>query len=406
MTLSHSMAPRTPRASTTRLALVAVIAATLVAGCGSTSSHSASGSHTTTSVAATTSAAAASTSTGFTSQGFASGIAITHATPGGKTPVNQPDDVTKLGDHIFVAFQNGVGPQGEATVKGNQGAGNRDSTIVEFSTSGSPVAQWDVAGHVDGLTTDTANSQVAVSANEDGNARLYMVAPGNPQPTAYRLPSLPNNGGLDAVSFYHGRMLISASAPGSSGKAAPQASYPAVYVVSLNASAHTASVRGLFGDEATAKNANSGAKGTVRLALVDPDSNAVVPTAAPRFGGQFEVTSQGDYREIFVADSSGKQLSTLKLSQSIDDSAWASNASGTLYVTDGSSDLIYKITGPFKPGSEIAGVTPCDAGNAPAACPTPRFPSNYLGQVDQSTGAVTKFALSTSINPAGLLFVP
>jgi len=414
MKFLRSTAPPAAGTSTTRLGAVAALAAIAVAGCGSGTSHSSSGSHTSSASQspsasqATTSAAATSASTGFTSQAFASGIAITHAAPGGKTPVNKPDDITKLGAHIFVAFQNGVGPQGEPTEAGNQGAGNRNSTVVEFSSSGSPVAQWDVAGRVEGLAPDTANGQVAVSANEDGKPRLYMVAPGNPQLTAYRVPSLPHNGGLDAISFYHGMMLISASAPGTTGKAAPQASYPAVYVVSLHASTHTASLRGLFGDQATAKNANSGASGTTRLALVDPDSNAVVPTAAPRFGGQFELTSQGDYREIFVADSSGKQLSTLKLSQSIDDSAWASNASGTLYVTDGSSDLIYKITGPFTPGSEIVGVTPCDAGNAPASsCPAPpRFPGNYLGKVDESTGAVTKFALTTPINPAGLLFVP
>ncbi len=399
MTPSRILAPRTARASATRLAAAAAIAATVVAGCGSGGSHSPGGSH-------TTASSARSSSASFTSQGFASGAGITHTTPSGKTPVNQPDDITKLGDRIFVAFQNGVGPQGEPTTAGNQGAGNRDSTIVEFSSSGSPVAQWEVAGHVDGLTADTANGQVAVTANEDANPRLYMIAPGNPQPTAYHVPSLPHNGGFDAISFYHGVMLISASAPGTSGKAAPQASYPAVYVVSLNSSTHTASVRGLFRDEASAKHANSGASGTGHLALTDPDSNAVVPTYAPRFGGQFELTSQGDYLEIFAADPRGNQLSALKLSQSIDDSAWASGPSGTLYVTDGSADLIYKVTGPFQKGMEIVGVTPCDAGNAPTSCPGAGFPNNYLGQVDQSTGAVTKFALATPINPAGLLFMP
>lgn len=69
--------------------------------------------------------------------------------------------------------------------------------------------------------------------------------------------------------------------------------------------------------------------------------------------------------------------------------------------------MIYKITGPFQKGMEIVGVTPCDAGNAPASCPGPGFPNNYLGQVNPSTGAVTKFALTTpAINPAGLLFAP
>jgi hypothetical protein len=201
-------------------------------------------------------------------------------------------------------------------------------------------------------------------------------------------------------------MLISASAPGTSGKAAPQASYPAVYAVTLNSSSHSASVHGLFGDEATATQANPGKSGKSHLALVDPDSNAVVPAYAQRFGGDFELTSQGDYLEIFTPKPSGGPLSALKLSQSIDDSAWASGPSGALYVTDASADVLYKITGPFHQGSEIVGVTPCDAGNAPASCPGPGFPNNYLGQVNQSTGAVSKFPAVIPINPAGLLFTP
>jgi hypothetical protein len=321
-------------------------------------------------------------------------------------PVNQPDDITMLGPHLFVAFQNNVGPQGEPTPAGMQGVGNKNSTIVEFSTSGAPVKQWDVLGHVDGLTADTANGTVAVSANEDANARLYTITPGSSEAVYYKVPSLPHNGGLDAISFYQGKMLISASAPGTSGKAPPQASYPAVYAVSLNSSNHTASVHGLFGDEATAKKANSGTSGTTTLALTDPDSNFVVPSYATRFGGDFMLTSQGDYLQIFTPNPSGGQLSALKLSQSIDDTQWASGPSGTLYITDGSADVLYKITGPFQKGMEFVGVTPCDAGNAPASCPSPTFPSNYLGTVNQSSGSVSKFATPTPVQPAGLLFVP
>jgi hypothetical protein len=218
MTLSHYIAARAARASALRLAAATAIAAAVIAGCGSGSSHGSAGSSETVRSDTTTSGGATSTSGGFTSQALVSGVRIEHTTPSGKVPVNQPDDMTMLGTHIFVGFQNGVGPQGEPTSAGNQGAGNRNSTIVEFSTSGSPVAQWDVAGHVDGLTADTAAGRVVVTTNEDAHAHLYTIAPGNPQPTAYQVPSLPHNGGLDAISFWHGMMLISASAPGTSGR--------------------------------------------------------------------------------------------------------------------------------------------------------------------------------------------
>jgi hypothetical protein len=408
MTPARSIVSRGARASAARLVAAAAIAATAVSGCGSSTTHTVTVHHTTT-AAATATASPGITSGGFTAKPFASGIAITINTPAGKVSINQPDDITKLGGNIFVGFQNNVGPQGEPTPKGSAGTGNLDSTIVEFSSSGSPVAHWNIKGHVDGVTADLATSQVVVTTNEDAHARLFTISPSSSQATEYKVPSpLPHNGGLDAISFWHGMLLISASAPGTTGKAPPQASYPALYDVTLDSSNHTASVRGLFSDEATAKHANAGKSGTMKLALVDPDSNFVVPSYAARFGGQLMLTSQGDYLNIFVADTGFKQLSALKLSQSIDDSQWASGPSGTLYVTDGSSDLIWKITGPFTKGMQIVGVTPCDAGNAPASCPAPpKFPGNYLGVVDMSTGHVSKFALTTPpISPAGLLFVP
>ncbi len=281
-------------------------------------------------------------------------------------------------------------------------SGVNTSTIVEFSSSGSKIGQWDVAGHADGIAADPANGRVMVTANEDANAHLFVLKPGDPRATQYRLPSLPHHGGLDAISFWHGMMVISASAPGTTGKAAPQASYPAVYVVSLKSRNHKATVRRLFGDEASAKQANSGKTGTTRLALTDPDSNEVVPSYAPRFGGQFMLTSQGG-EQIFVADVGGKRLSVLKLSQAgSDDTAWSSGSSGALYITDNSSDLIWKVTGPFKRGEELVAASPCDANSAAMSC----LAKKYLGQVNMTNGALTKLPLTSQIQPKGLLFVP
>lgn len=152
-----------------------------------------------------------------------------------------------------------------------------------------------------------------VTTNEDANPHPYVLTPGSSQAAGYTIQALPSKGGLDSTSFWKGMMLVSASAPGTLGKVPPQAGYPAVYVVTLNSGRHTASVRGLFGDQASATKANSGQTGT--------------------------------------------QLSTIKLSQSIDDTQWASGPSGTLYVTDGSADLIYKVTGPFQEGQQIAAVS-------------------------------------------------
>src|SRR5580698_6174953 len=84
-----------------------------------------------------------------------------------------PDDITVLGHHLFVGFQNGVGPQGEASTDGNL-----DSTIVEFTPAGHVVRKWDIVGKCDGLTADTAARVVIATVNEDANSSIYTIAPG------------------------------------------------------------------------------------------------------------------------------------------------------------------------------------------------------------------------------------
>jgi hypothetical protein len=134
------------------------------------------------------------------------------------------------GGNLFTGFQNGVGPQGQASTDGN-----RDSTVVEFTPAGAVVRQWDIRGKCDGLTADPYTGQVIATVNEDLNSSLYAVDPGSGQVVHHRYSRpLPHHGGTDAITFYRGMMLISASAPGTTGAAAPNPAYPAVYSVTLD----------------------------------------------------------------------------------------------------------------------------------------------------------------------------
>ena len=64
------------------------------------------------------------------------------------------------------------------------------------------------------------------------------------------------------------------------------------------------------------------------------------------------------------------------------------------------------VTGRFPVRGEFVAVTPCDAANAPATCPGPGFPPNYLGLLDPFTGHVSRAPLSgATFSPKGLLFV-
>jgi hypothetical protein len=316
--------------------------------------------------------------------------------------LSQPDDIVALGGHLYVGFQNSVGSQGEPAPSGNV-----DSTLVEFTTTGSVVKQWDVVGKIDGMGADPATGRVFASVNEDSKSSLYVVSGGTVTHYAYTQSPLPHKGGTDAISVFDGKILISASAPGTSGKAPANA--PAVYVVTLNSGAKTAAVAPFFAVNATATAVNgSSASKPVTLALTDPDSNMVMPSSSPKFAGDFMLNSQGDLQLIF-AGATGQNLQVLKLSNPVDDSAVATSASGTLYTTDSGADSVDAITGPFKPGTVYTAVAPCNANSAPTVCPVPSpspYGPNYLGSISLTTGAVGKVTVIGPVAPKGMVFVP
>jgi hypothetical protein len=386
----------------TRLS-VTVVAAGLVAtaGCSSTS--------TSTSTSSSSSSASASASVGASSHALTVKQIVLAATlkhsyqPDGKGAVKtesltQPDDIVTLGGNLYVGFQNGVGSQGEVS-----SSGNLDSTLAEFTPAGSVVKQWDVTGKIDGMGADSATGQVIVTVNEDSKSSLYTVSGGTVTHYTYT-PSLPNLGGTDAVAVDNGKILISASAPGTSGKA--PASAPAVFAVTLNAGAKTAAVAPFFADNAMAAGVNAPNAGKkVTLTLTDPDSNGVVPPGSPEFAGDFMLNSQGD-QELIFSGASGQNLQVLKISNPVDDIAWATSASGTLYTTDSGADTVDAITGSFTPGTAYTAVTPCNANSAPTDCPAPGYPANSLGTINLKTGAVGKVTVIGPVAPKGLIFVP
>jgi hypothetical protein len=321
--------------------------------------------------------------------------------------LSSPDDITIFDGDLFTTFQNGVGPQGQASPDGN-----RYSTIVEFTQSGHEVHQWDLRGKCDGLTANPATGQVMATIDEDANSSLDSIDSWTGRVTDYRYSKnpLPHNGGTDAISFYRGLMLISASAPGTAGAAAPNPAYPAVYSVNLDPYNKVAYVHALFYDEAKATAANGPHAGkTVTLGLTDPDSNEDVPYSAVRFAGDFMLTSQGDKEQIFVrgAGTWHQHLSVLSLSQSVDDTAWASAWHGTFFAASTGTDAIESVSGIFRPGTVFVAVTPCDANGAPATCPGPGYPPNYLGQLNPFTGKITPVKVAgPSLQPQGMIFVP
>jgi hypothetical protein len=374
-----------------------VVAAGLLgmAGCSSSSPGSSSGP-----------ASASASPKTLTVKQIALGETLKHSfQPNGKGAAQtehliQPDDIATLGGKLYVGFQNGVGSMGEPSP-----SGNLDSTLVEFTPTGSVVKQWDVTGKIDGMGADPATGQVFASVNEDSKSSLYVVSGGTVTHYTYTQSPLPHMGGTDAISVYHGKILISASAPGTGGRAPANA--PGVYVATLNSGAKTAALAPFFAINATATGVNAPNAGQkVTLALTDPDSNKIVPPSSPEFAGDFMLNSQGDQQLIF-SGASGQNLQVLKISNPVDDTAWATSASGSLYATDAGADTVDAITGSFKLGTAYTAVAPCNANSAPTVCPTPpAFPANSLGTINLKTGAVGKVTLSGPLTPKGLIFIP
>jgi hypothetical protein len=383
------------RKATSLGAMVAAAGLLGVAGCSSSGSGSGSASP----------SASASSKTLAVKQ-IAFGTTLKHSyQPNGKGATKtehliQPDDIVALGGKLYVGFQNGVGPQGEVAPSGNP-----DSTLVEFTPAGSVVKQWDVTGKIDGIGADPATGQVIATVNEDSKSSLYTLSGGTVTHYTYTPSPLPHLGGTDGVTVYKGKILISGSAPGTGGKA--PASAPAVYAVTLNSGTKTATVAPFFADNATATGINAPNAGQkVTLALTDPDSNVVVPSSSPQYAGDFMLNSQGD-KELIFSGANGQNLQVLKISIPVDDTAWATSASGSLYTTDSGADTVDAITGSFKPGTAYTAVAPCNANSAPTVCPTPpAFPGNSLGAINLKTGAVSNVVISGQVSPKGLIFVP
>jgi hypothetical protein len=365
---------------------------------------------------ALSSASASVTAGGLTVKQLVLGSKLHHTFRAGSTTqtdaLTGPDDLSSVGGisggdqagargaGIYVAFQNGVGAQGEPSSDGNL-----YSTIVHFTFTGKEVRQWDVKGKVDGLVVNPHRGEVIATVNEDGNSSIYSISVFSGQVVHYdyNVP-LPHNGGTDAISVYQGQLVVSASAPGTTSGTAP-ADVPAAYVVRLDPETKVATVYPLFSDEATAVAVNGPRAGQgVSLALTDPDSSEIVPWSSPAFKGDYMLNSQGDQELIFGSFTwYSRSLSVLSISQSVDDSAWASRPGGEFFTTDSSADAVDVISGPVAAGTMLTAVTPCNANSAPATCTTP----NSLGTIDLTTGTVS--AASTSgapVQPKGLIFVP
>jgi hypothetical protein len=314
--------------------------------------------------------------------------------PGSPTSASNPDDITRLGELLYVTWQNGVGPDGTPT---NPKAGPFSTIAAYRADTGKLVTTYKVDGRCDGLTADPMHKRVLGTVNEDSNSSLFAIDPAQPTLHHYSYSNPPtgpqqNDGGTDAISIApDGTKYVAHSNP--SGDTA------AVYTLSLSGS--TASLTPYFGVNDTAPVINPGPQGprSAPLGLTDPDSNRFLPGDG---GGTLVQVAQGDHKLVLATRGQRQkpQLRQLLLSNAngvgqptLDDLVRV-NGAGPLLVVDQKGNKVYSIdTGKLRPGTVIVS-QPAGDTSKPA-----------LAVVNLSTGVVTD--LNTSfVSPKGLLVMP
>ncbi|MFZ0120619.1 MAG: hypothetical protein WAN20_12220 [Pseudonocardiaceae bacterium] len=325
--------------------------------------------------------------------------------PGGTTATN-PDDLTQLGDLIYVSFQNNAGKDGTP-------AGSFSTIAAYHADTGALATTYQLPGRCDGLTADPTHHRLLASVNEDNNSSLFVIHPGQSAPQHYTYSPNPaetgsdgTNGGTDAISVAPGGTVYVAHSNPDVNLPAPN-NTAAVYTLTL--AGDTATLTPLFGVNDTAKviDPAPGASTSAPLALTDPDSNRFLS----RNGGTLVQDAQADSKLVLAthlhaakptlrqlllsnaAPTSSGQAATPQL-----DDLTRVAGPGRLLVVDQKGDAIYSLhTTTARPGTVFVSQP------APGAGDLPNDPA--LGVVDLRTGVVTH--LNTHFaSPKGLLFIP
>jgi hypothetical protein len=210
------------------------------------------------------------------------------------------DDLAFLDGHLFMGCQNKTLSIG----------GGDNSTLVEYTPGGTLVKTWSVKDKIDGMNADPLHHRLIVTENEDAHSHLFTFTPSapaaqqivnytySPDPRGSSTPvALRTGGGTDQVSVDStGHILITGSHAGTK-------TGTAVFKVALtppsgSTGTGTATLSPTWLDDAAAANGNKSG-GTVKLALGDVDSGAIVPQSSPRFGGSYVIDDQTALELVF-----------------------------------------------------------------------------------------------------------
>ena len=294
---------------------------------------------------------------------------------------SKPDSLVEGGGKIFVGTGDTVGPDGTPSA-----AGVAQTEVLQYDLSGTLQKTYEVPGHNDGLMLFDTSTLWAMS-NEDSNVKLVTIniASGaeqvyTPQASLVNATGgLPHGGGLDDMVDLGGTVYVSGSNPTASTTAAcpSNSSTPGcpngvsagafAYKISLNGDGSTFNLVPVASSSTVATNLMTNAPGM--LNVTDPDSETLSPD-----GSTLIVDGQGDSELTFVKMGATPSVSFLPLSggEQVDDTRFAPSTPTFALLADTPSNTIYRIDGPFMPGSAYSsGATAFDSTNVSSGAIAP-----------------------------------
>ncbi len=287
---------------------------------------------------------------------------------------SKPDAIVYEKPYVYVAYQNDSAKDGSSA---------RPSTIVQYDANGKALKTFSIAGHCDGLRIDPATHLLWATVNEDAKPALYTIDPASGAIETYQFSGAAHGGGDDDLAFVNGMAFVAASNPTLNADGVNVS--PAIYAVTL--AGDTAQETLVLMGNASAMDVTTKTK--VTLNLVDPDSFTVDPA------GNLVLIDQAGAQMISIQAPGTAQQSVTRLpvGSQLDDTVWATAASGRLFVVDATRNAVDVLTANFVPNT-IYTETPDDSGVA-----------GLVGTIDPATGIVTPIAIGFG-KPTGLLFVP
>lgn len=290
---------------------------------------------------------------------WAGSYTVTTFATGSAVGATAPDSIAYGGGSIWVEYGNGASST-DYTGK---------STIVQYSTGGSVLNTYSLAGSVDGLKYNPNTGQVWALQNQDANSQLSIIDPSTKAISTFTYgsgySSVAGSRGFDDVAFIGNSTYLSMTNPSSGSDPV---------VVKLNNSNPSTPVT--FSTVLT----GSG------ITATDPDSLKSTPN-----GGLLLTGSSDDAVTFINHPGTGSQTATsLQLTGSnlgnLDDTLYSTAASGVFYIASTNNNTVYAISASnLSPNDLYASL------------------GTQFGIVDQSTGAVTSVFDGAGLH--GALFV-